>query len=158
MSIEDSPRFSPDPIDTDDLYRGGPPSVLGNALRLLATGKEEVREALAAVRRGQVIESDDAIQRFQSLLPELFCCRQLGDGFGAVINALKFVFNNRRGQPLEEKHIQLLSQTVENLRFEPFIAFDKAAQIIARLEDAGLEVDPPELTILTDLLDVKSLR
>jgi hypothetical protein len=147
-------------MEIDDLYRE--PSairpILGHALRGLAAAKEAVQESLEALRRGELIASDDATQQLQALLPELFCCRELGDGFGAIINALNFSFQNARGIPLSEEQITLIGHTVERIRKEPFLPFDAAAELIGRLEDVGLVVDPPALAALGELLDVEGLR
>jgi len=82
------------------------------------------------------------MQRLQSLLPELFYCRDLGDGFGAIINALKFSFENAHGTPFSEGQISLIGQAVERIRQEPFLHFEQAAELVGKLEDADLTVDP----------------
>ncbi len=158
--IQNSPRFAADPISIDDLYQeaSASSSVLGHALRELASAKDAIQGSLAALKREDLIESDDAMQQFQAMLPELFCCRTLGDGFGAIINALRFSFQNAGGIPLSENQIGSMGRAVERLRGEPFLDFDSAVQIITRLEDSGLIVDPPAFATLTDLLDVESFR
>ena len=49
---------------------------------------------------GSDILADDAVQRFQGRLPELFNCRNLSDSFGAIVGAAINALNNRRGDPL----------------------------------------------------------
>jgi hypothetical protein len=160
VSIEDSLRFVPERISIDDLYTEpmatGPE--LGHALRGLATAKGAVQDSLDALQRGEWIASDDAMQRVQAMMPELFCCRALGDGFGAVVNALKFCFENAKGGPFSKEQVVAIGSAVERLRAEPFMAFGSAVEIITRLEDSGLNVDPPAFAILTGLLDVEGLH
>jgi len=160
VPINGSPQFEPEPIGIDSLYPE--PSVvrpsLGHALRALAAAKEAARESLEALKRGELISSDESMQHLQALLPELFYCRDLGDGFGAIINALKFSFENAHGVPFSEGQIRLVGQAVERIRQEPFLPFDQAAELIGRLEDVGLKVDPAAFAALGELLDVEGLR
>ena len=160
VPIDGSPQFEAEPIGIDSLY----PElslvrpILGHALGALAAAKEAVQESLEALKRGELISSDESMQRLQALLPELFYCRDLGDGFGAIINAIRFSFENAHGTPFSEGQIRLVGLAVERLRQEPFLAFDQAAEFVGRLEDAGLNVDPSAFATLGELLDVEGLR
>jgi len=160
VPIDGPPRFGAEPIQIDSLYPE--PSVvrpiLGHALRGLAAAKEAVQESLEALKRGELISADDSMQRLQALLPELFYCRDLGDGFGAIINALKFSFENAHGTPFSEGQIRLIGRVVERIRQEPFLHFEQAAELVEKLEDAGLKVDPPAFAALGELVDVEGLR
>jgi hypothetical protein len=98
------------------------------------------------------------MQRLQALLPELFYCRDLGDGFGAIVNALKFSFENAHGTPLSEGQVRLIGQVIERIRQEPFMRFETAADLVGKLEDVGLIVDPPAFAVLGELLNVEGLR
>src|SRR5690242_19747715 len=62
-------------IATGELYTNleAVSSDLRNAIRLLSVAVERLDEALAAARRREPIPADDALQRFQGMLPELFC-------------------------------------------------------------------------------------
>src|ERR1700690_2303736 len=75
LSIDNSPRFAANSMEIDDLYREplGIRPILGHALRGLAAGKEAVQESLEALKRGELIRSDESMQRVQALMPELFC-------------------------------------------------------------------------------------
>jgi hypothetical protein len=160
LSIEDSPHFSADRISIDDLYGDltGVSPLLRHVLHGLATAKEIVRKALEALRNQQVIASDDAMQQLQALLPELFYCRRLGDGFGAIVNAIKCSFENAGGVPLSENQIVLIGDILARVHREPFLRFEAASELIGKLEDAGLLVDPPAIAVFSELLDVEGLR
>jgi hypothetical protein len=147
-------------MEIDDLYRepSGLGPILAHALRGLAAAKEAAQESLESLERGELIASDESMQRLQALLPELFYCRQLGDGYGAIVNALRFSFENAAGVPLAEDQIKAVKYVVERIRHEPFLQFEKAAALVEKLEDAGLNVDPPAFAALGELLDVEGLR
>lgn len=160
VPIDGSPQFDAEPIRIDSLYPEASVvhPALGHALRGLAAAKEAAQESLEALKRGELISSDESMQRLQALLPELFYCRDLGDGFGAIINALKFSFENAHGTPFSQEQIRLIGQVVERIRQEPFLQFEQAAELVGKLEDAGLRVDPSAFAALGELLDVEGLR
>jgi hypothetical protein len=141
-------------MPTEELYSNlqGVSLELNSALTLLATGVDRLEQALAAAKSNHAIAADDALQRFQSLLPELFCLRTLGDGFGMAINALICAFESIEGMPLTHEQINGVLRLVKKLRSEPFLETNEAIRIIADLETIGLVVEPRELDILADLL------
>lgn len=108
VSIEESPSYTSDPIAIDDLYpdHAATSILLGNALTLLNSAIEALSKSAAALGRGEQIDSDEQAIRCQSALPELFCCRALGDGFGAVVNAAIFAFRNNEGTPFSKRQIE----------------------------------------------------
>ena len=126
---------------------------LSGALRLLARSAQYLDEALDASTRGNAIIADDAVQRFQAVLPELFSCRALGDGFGAIVNAVINATSNQRGEFLSRLQTEQLKRSVLRLRSEPFIEFDEAVSEIMKMEDAGFSVEPREFDVLADWLD-----
>ena len=74
--------------------------VLHRAFSLL----EEVERALEDARRelheDEMIAADNAIQTARAILPELFCLRSIGDGYGAVINAVQNACDHPANVPL----------------------------------------------------------
>lgn len=142
-------------ISTDDLYTSfeNVSTELSSAIRLLSHCLEHIDYAVEAQRKNNIIEADDAIQRLQGLLPELFCCRSLGDGFGLVVNAVICGFQNQAGNPLGRQQIEKLRQTIAKLRNEPFMRDDEALKTILVLEEVGFVVEPPEFEYLADVLD-----
>jgi hypothetical protein len=142
-------------ISTEDLYASfeNVSLELTSAVRLLSICLQHIGVAMEAQRNNNPIEADDAIQRLQGLLPELFCCRGLGDGFGLVINAIMCGFQNQAGNPLDRQQVEKLRQTIAKLRTEPFMREDEALNTIILLEDVGFVVEPPEFEYLADILD-----
>lgn len=123
------------------------------ALGLLAQGLTDLDEALKTIQDGNQIAADDATQRFQAILPELFNCRTLSDSFGAMINAVLSALENKRGMPLTEDQIRAVRLSLYRLRSEPFMRFDSAVEEIMKLEEAGLIVEPLGFDALSDWLD-----
>src|SRR5213082_3280133 len=70
-------------IEIDKLYPAteGSASDLIRALGLLADAIELLEKARAAARNKEIVTSDRYTQRFKALLPDLFGCRRIGDGY-----------------------------------------------------------------------------
>lgn len=141
----------------DDLYRLGEGSAeiarLQRAIELLEGASKHAKLAAAASRELRAIDADNEMQQIQALLPELFCLRTLGDGLGAVVNSLQTAFINLEGIPLDEGQINAVAKALHRLRQTPFLQFDEAVDIILRMEEVGIPVDPPALGALADLSD-----
>ena len=109
--------------------------------------------ALDDMQSGDPIHADDAMQHVHAMLPELFCCRALGDGFGAVVSALLGTFDHLRGLPMKLQQIRAVRCAVETIRSNPRISFETAMEQIDQLERSGLNVDPPLAGELAEVLD-----
>ena len=83
--------------------------------------QERITQATEQIKSQNLVAADDAIQRLQASLPELFCCRILGDGFGAVINAVLLSLQNTEGGGWNEKQIDAIGRALRSVRNEPFL-------------------------------------
>jgi hypothetical protein len=142
-----------DPIPIDVLYPASENNRrdLLQALQVLPSVVRALEDARDALRADDIMQSDHHVHSMQMLLPDLFRCRTIGDGFGTVINALEIALVNQRGEPLVEKQILAALRALKELRSHPFITFDSAQQSVEELAKAGLQVDPVSLG---DLIDV----
>jgi hypothetical protein len=147
-------------ISIDSLYptQEGVSAELRTALRLLGLAGDRLDEALELSAAADSIGADDSVQRLAALLPELFCCRSLGDGFGGVINGIQCAWINQDGSALTRQQLEKVRWVIRRLREEPFIAELKALELLQELERAGLNVEPPGMEVLTDWLDGESVR
>lgn len=116
-----------------------------NALRLLAVGIGRCQRALQRLADNDVMAADTDIQKLQVLLPELFCCRSLGDGFGTIINALMSAFETLGGNIPDRSQIEAIRRLLAVLRDRPFLSPDEADEELERLEQVGLNPYPTEL-------------
>ena len=131
---------------------------LARALKLLSAAVEWVHQALDLMREGDRIGADVAIQRLYAVLPELFNCRKLGDGFAAVINAVQCGIENMNGVPLDLPHIQAISRVLVAIRSEPFLSLSAGCEYAVLLEESGLAIEPAGYSHLIDWLDGESVR
>ncbi len=120
------------------------------ALQLLPQAVKALEIARDALNSNDPLQSDHSVHSVQILLPELFRCRTIGDGFGAIINALEIAFVNRRGEPLNSAQVVAILRALKQLRSHPFLSFESAQQVIEELEKTGLCVDPASLGELID--------
>lgn len=118
---------------------------LAAARSLLRDALHHAEDALATYQTSEFMQSDDAIQKIYALMPELFCCRTLGDGFGLLIKAVFHSIQNSNGKPFDETQIAALQRTLTRLYNEPYITFQVALQLELLLEGTGLLVDPATL-------------
>jgi len=138
------------PIEIDQLYpatEGAHPELL-KALGLLADAIALLDQARVAALNN-ALDADRLVQRVQVLLPTLFTCRRLGDGYGLVINSLHFAFINLRGKPLSKEQINAVWRVLKELRNRPFLTFEQALNCVSEFEEVRLEVDP---TVLSELV------
>jgi len=142
-------------IPTEDLYSNfeNVSPELRTADRIISDCLGHIQRAIAADRDGEVIMADDAVQSVQGLIPELFCCRTLGEGFGIITNGLLCAFQNLAGAPLRREQMDGMQRILQNLRAEPFVSSEIAVDKLGELERVGLKVEPPEFHILAELLD-----
>ncbi len=148
-------RVSTGQIETKSLYplsRELRPE-LAIAFSLLNEGLKHVTDAIDAERKGDRISSDDAIHRLQALLPELFCCRSISDGFGSIISAVYQSLANMQGAFVNAGQLQAIKKALNRIDTEPFLQFEEAVNEIMSLEDAGFEVEPSYYKYAADVLD-----
>lgn len=126
---------------------------LETAFKLVSEGLVHIKEAIDREREGDLISSDDAVHRLQALLPELFCCRAISDGFGAIINAVYHSLDNMRGAMLNSAQLQAVNKVLKRIHSEPFLLFDEAVDEIMHLEEVGFEIEPGYYKYAADMLD-----
>lgn len=114
---------------------------------------DKLKSALDYLHAGDPISADDRVQQVQALLPELFCCRGLGDGFGIIIDVAHHALLSRAGEPLRVDQITCLTVAMAKLLREPFLSDDVATELVMKLEDTGLNTSPGYLNYLADILD-----
>jgi hypothetical protein len=131
---------------------------LGTALRLLAESIQRADEAVAAADSGERLAADNALIRVQALMPELFCCRSLGDGFGHIISAVYYGIKNRQGSFLDTVQVRALRRTLDAIRSKPFMLFDEADKFVDHLEEANLDTEPSTFKEIQELVDEEGIR
>jgi hypothetical protein len=115
------------------------------AIRLLRIAVGRTQRAMAALSEGDDIGADSETQRVQVLLPELFCCRALGDGFGMTIGALMSAFECLQGRAMSGSQLRTVNGIFSLLLDKPFLSTGEADDQLERLESAQLKTYPAEL-------------
>jgi hypothetical protein len=144
------------PIEIDKLYpvREGSGQAVVRALELLAQAIDFLNQARVALREDGASAADRCTQRFKLLLPELFACRKIGDGYALIINSLHFAFIHLHGKPLTGEQLTTVWRVLKELRNRPLVSFDQAIAVVSEIESIGFQVDPPILSkLLPDLED-----
>jgi hypothetical protein len=89
--------------------------------------------------------ADTEIQKLQVLLPELFCCRRLGDGFGTIINSFMSAFEVLAGATPDVNQVRAMNRVLQVLMDKPFLSADEAYDQVELLESVGLTPYPAGL-------------
>jgi hypothetical protein len=140
-------------ISIDDIYRAPEAGTdLGTALRLLRDALSSCAEALALVTEDP-IRSDSAMLKVRLLLPELFCCRAIGDGFAEIINAIQSAYENLAGGIFSSSQIEAIRVALDTARNEPRMSFEKAMGYVSAMEEVDLRTEPSNVDALADWLD-----
>jgi hypothetical protein len=126
------------------------PSPLRHALHNLKEALNFVEEALDADADEDALASDNAIMQFRRILPDLFCSRSIGDGFGMIINSLMIWMRARNGEPLNKVQLEAVRMCLSELAHKPLLSDMRAVSLIQRLQSAGLNPYRPALDFVAD--------
>jgi hypothetical protein len=139
-------------IEIDKLYPAtrDSKSQLVTAIGLLADAIELLSKARIAAQKSHSVEADRFTQRFEAILPDLFRCRRVGDGYGVIINSLHFAAINKNGEPFSLDELTTVWRILKELRNSPFVEFEQALDYVEEFENCGLRVDPP---IVSEMLE-----
>jgi hypothetical protein len=155
VAIDSHETFKPEPVTIEDIYHS--PDLVGspylrNALLLISEALGVVDSAIELLADGDRVGADDAMQHYQVLLPQLFACRAIGEGFGLVASSLHNAVTRLRGEPMNEAQVRAVRSVLVALRSGPFLTFDAGMEQVSKLERASLNVDPPKFEYLAELL------
>jgi hypothetical protein len=152
--IKDGIVASAPVISIDDIYRAPEAGAeLGTALRLLREAVSNCEHALSGLDNHEPIGADAFMLTVGSVLPELFCCRAIGDGYAEIINAIQSAFENLDGELFSSGQIRAVKGALTAVRNEPRMSFEKSLNHVSTLEDAGLKTEPSDIDALAGWLD-----
>jgi hypothetical protein len=126
---------------------------LYGAMALLDEGITLLRNGAGALKEGNAIAADNYTLSVRALMPDLFCCDGLGDGFRAIVLATMHSLINLEGAPLSAVQFAAIEDTLEKLRKEPFLDFDGALAVHEKLETVELLPDPVTLDLIADIVE-----
>jgi hypothetical protein len=139
-----------EPSAITDLYPedAGRSVSLTSALSLLAEGLNAIDRAILGRQQQDMVAADDYLMQFFALTPELFCCRDLGEGFAQAAAALCALRLNIDGLDISVEQLHALRHFVKGLRDVPFLSMERTTEALMKLEDAGYDVGFEPLTEL----------
>jgi hypothetical protein len=136
-------------IDMQKLYYALPNTSSAITLALESLS-ELIREMDEARVENDAMKADQAVQRVQMAMPELFKCRKIGDGFTAIVNSIHFSLVNKKGAPLTKPQFDAIWRSLKLLAAQPALTIEQAAKHVEDLEKEGLVADPAEFTYLAE--------
>jgi hypothetical protein len=135
-------------LNTEDLYpdQSVRSRALNTALSLLGESDQFLMSAVKALRERDGFGADDFVNKFIALLPELFSCREIGDGFALSVTCVFYGLQNLEGVPANEKQLLAIASVIRSLRHNIFCTIDLAVSLLDSLEKEGLDLNAPLLT------------
>lgn len=139
---------------TEDLYpaRGVTSHAFSRAVDLLRQSIEIVDCAIKESEAGRVTAIDYEVDKLRALMPELFCCRTLGDGFGSIVVSIAAALRS----PVElvsEMQLRAIRDALHLIKERPALRVERAAEEVSKLQDAGLNTTGPVFSRIADVLD-----
>lgn len=126
---------------------------LRNGIDLLDESIDVLEQTKEAVEADDELMAQDAVTRLRPVLMELFCCRDIGDGFGEIVRACQTVVLNLGDDTPSRDQVLELKWALTKLRREPFITFEDAVVRVIDLENSGLIVDVDSVTEIVPAAD-----
>jgi hypothetical protein len=141
-------------LTTEEVYRALEFTTveMRSALRLLRDAIGWCDRALSADSLGELFQADDAMVNVQIIMPELFCCRALGDGLAEIVNAIQSSFENLKGGAFERSQISSIRRALIAIQNEPRLSFERALEFVGAMESTGLMVEPALIDTLSEWL------
>jgi len=139
-------------ISTDRLYASERSSPVHTLLHLLDDAASYAGSAERASKAGDAHEAADQLRHLKALLPKLLVHSQSGDGLKSLVIGLQEALDCDI-ESLDAHQVAVIRAVLAAMQHGPFVKFERAEDLKIELEDAGLEVDPEELTIIGGELD-----
>jgi hypothetical protein len=110
--------------------------------RMMETATARIEAACTRFEEGDRMQALIEIQLLETVLMEMFCCRQVGEGFSAVVVALRNASLHLHGEEaLTIDHFYAMRGAMRSLASDPTLSENAAIDIAMELEDAGLRVE-----------------
>jgi hypothetical protein len=121
------------------------------ALLLLRECGDYLQSAIRIDPKTDFIGYDEKMMRARNSLRRLYALREIGDGFGAVINAMIWALRNKDSETLTSRQISTVVEVLNQLRKKPLLHFDSSMNLLDQLEDSDLNIEPPFMDLLTEV-------
>jgi hypothetical protein len=120
------------------------------ALQLLGSCIEWLQAARQIDSEADFIGFDETMMRARGHLRDLFALRQIGDGFGATINAILWALHNQEVDILTPRQLTFVIEVLGELRRKPLLHFDSAMKLLDQLEDSNLNIEPSRIDFILE--------
>jgi hypothetical protein len=152
--IDDSSSFEEN-ISMDKLYpyKDEISTQFALAVKLLDQALKYAEEAFEYLKVDDLLGSDDSTIKLRAILPELYCCRSIGEGYATLIVSLYHGLNNKKSSYTEDQLLNI-TYSLKRLCAEPFMNLDTALDLVLQLENSHLIVEPKSFEILAEILSV----
>lgn len=126
---------------------------LSSATILLKEGIDYLDAIIKLIDDEEMLGAHDTLMLFRRLLPELYCCRDLGEGFEEIVRSVNMAAENIGDGNLDREQAVAIRFILRILQREPFIKYDAALDRVIQLDQVGLVVDSLGVIEIIDIIE-----
>jgi hypothetical protein len=125
-------------------------SIIHQSNAALAKAKQELNSFLS---EETFPNRSRCLMRSRAYLAQAFELKNMGDGFRAAVNGISCALSHHEEEPPSESQVALIISSLDELMLAPLLDFDASMEILDRLEEHSLDIEPPQFSEFLDLLD-----
>lgn len=134
-----------------ELYPGSSSnSLLEIALKHIEDGFHICERVLDMLLEDETFHADLEAMRLGPIFVELFCCREIGEGFANTADSLINALRSCKANSLTREQILVIRDTLEALYQSPALTFDASLLLVEKLNNVDLDTEP-ELNAIAEL-------
>jgi hypothetical protein len=141
-------------LGPEQLYADDDDSYIAHVLGILRRVKAALGESLKLDPTREFNEFEQQMMIAKAFIDKAHKSREIGVGFTAIVNAIRWALANRDSDPLTKKQIHVLMEAVNRVSWSPYMHFDTAMPLLDSMEEAELNIESPYLEMITEQLDV----
>jgi hypothetical protein len=140
-------------LGPQQLYGDIDDSLLSHVSQLLQQARSALRQAAQLDPSSEFAQFDQQIMIARTFIGRALNCRDIGQGFTSVVNAMNWALANRGEAALTKKQLAALLGALDRVSWSPYLHFDTAMAVLDELETVGLNIESPTLEMITAELD-----
>jgi hypothetical protein len=98
----------------------------------------------------EIFHADLEAMRLEPIFVELFCCREIGEGFANTVDSLINALHSCRTSSLTRDQMLAIRAALEALYQAPALTFEASLLLVEKLNDANFDTEP-ELNAIAEL-------
>jgi hypothetical protein len=140
-------------LGPEQLYEDADDSYVSHVLSLLRRAKNALLQSVKFDPRSEFTDVEQQLMVATVFIGKAVKSREIGDGFTAVLNAVRWSLANRDSEPFTARQINAIVECLNRVLWAPYIHFDTAMSLLDSLEDVELNIESPYFAAVAHELD-----